>query len=151
MASDRRQAEEAGVSGPLPMAVYEAAVRVCGESLHWKNMLKKLFVRAGVREQGFEWYRTLSKFVIARSVLVDLEHVGLKGWKVQRRFVAELPTSRSRSLKFQISGVARKRCASYDESLSSNMYWSILRTTHAIVAGKKRQTASLLVAPVTSC
>jgi hypothetical protein len=87
MASDRHQA---GVSGPLPIAVYEAAVRVCGESLHWKNTLRKLFVRAGVKEQAFERYRTLSKFVIARSVLDDLERVGQKGWTVQRRFVAEL-------------------------------------------------------------
>lgn len=72
------------------MAVYEAAVRVCGETLHWKNALKKLFVRAGVKEQVFERYRHLTKFVIARSILDDLERVGRRGWSVQRRFVAEL-------------------------------------------------------------
>lgn len=75
---------------PLPVAVYEAAVRVCGETLHWKNTLKKLFVRAGVKEHVFERYRHLSKFVIARSILDDLERLGRKGWSVQRRFVAEL-------------------------------------------------------------
>lgn len=76
--------------GPIPLPVYEAVVRVCGETLHWKSTLRRAMRRAGVSENGFARYEGLSKFVIARSILDDLERVGAKGWRVQRRLVAEL-------------------------------------------------------------
>ncbi len=55
---------------PLPFPVYEAAVRVCGETIFWKSTMKRLFRRAGVAEAAWVRYEELSKFKIARTLQV---------------------------------------------------------------------------------
>jgi hypothetical protein len=76
---------------PIPLAVYEAVVNVCGQTLYWKSTLRTVFRRSGVAERALDKYeQQFSKFQIARHILDDLERVGAKGWIVQRRIVREL-------------------------------------------------------------
>lgn len=75
---------------PVPYSVFEAAVAVAGQSLHWKASLKQILRSCGVSENGYERYRDLSKYQIMRNIWADLDRAGPSGRKVQHRIVREL-------------------------------------------------------------
>lgn len=81
-----------GPDGPLPLAVWDAVVRVCGESFHWRRSVLTAPRRAGVAQHAVDRYDTsgMGKFLIARTALDELNRSGRRGWIVQRRLVAEL-------------------------------------------------------------
>lgn len=75
---------------PIPLAVFEAAVRVAGESLYWKDSLKRLMRSCGVSENGHARYAALTKYQIFRSVWGDLDNAGVRGLKVQHNLIEAL-------------------------------------------------------------
>lgn len=75
---------------PIPHAVFEAAVSVAGEALHWKDSLRQLLRSSGVSENGYERYADRSKYQIMRNIWADLDRAGDRGGQVQRRIVQEL-------------------------------------------------------------
>ncbi len=78
------------MGSPLPFAVREAVVEVCGKAFWLKDPLKALMVSAGLRPSIFDQYAGESKFRIARNVLSELDAMGEEGWLVQRRIVSIL-------------------------------------------------------------
>ncbi len=76
----------------VPFPVFEAAVRVAGEALHWKSSLKQIMRSSGVSDNAFARYSDLSKYQIFRSVWDDLENAGVRGRKVQHNLIAALAT-----------------------------------------------------------
>jgi hypothetical protein len=76
-------------SSPLPFAAREALIQACGTVFHWKSGLVQLFVSSGVPERAIRRYvdQGLAKFIIARSVLSDLDERGAAGHKVQWQIV----------------------------------------------------------------
>ena len=74
-------------TNPLPFAVREALIQACGTVFHWKRGLIQLFVSAGVPEPAVTRYRDEVKYVIARSVLADLDDRGVAGRRVQWQVV----------------------------------------------------------------
>ena len=75
---------------PVPYAVYEAAVSVAGEALHWKESLERILRASGVAQKTYDRYEHLSKYQILRNVWGDLDGVGTKGRVVQHRIVKGL-------------------------------------------------------------
>lgn len=76
-----------GNTNPLPFAVREALIQACGTVFHWKRGLIQLFVSAGVPEPSVTRYRDEVKYVMARSVLADLDDRGAAGRRVQWQIV----------------------------------------------------------------
>lgn len=74
-------------TNPLPFAVREALIQACGTVFHWKRGLIQLFVSAGVPEPAVSRYRGEVKYVMARSVLADLDDRGATGRRVQWQIV----------------------------------------------------------------
>lgn len=74
----------------IPFAVFEAAVRVAGEALHWKRSLEQLLRSCGVSANGYARYSHLSKYQIFRSIWDDLDQAGGRGRTVQRNLIAAL-------------------------------------------------------------
>lgn len=74
-------------TNPLPFAVREALIQACGTVFHSKRGLIQLFVSAGVPEPAVTRYRGEVKYVIARSVLADLDDRGVAGRRVQWQVV----------------------------------------------------------------
>ena len=72
---------------PVPFPVFEAAVRVAGEALHWKRSLRQILRDCGVSENGYARYQQLSKFQILRSIWDDLDKVGSRGRQVQHKII----------------------------------------------------------------
>jgi hypothetical protein len=77
-------------TNPLPFAVREALIQACGTVFHWKRGLIQLFVSAGVPEPAVTRYRDEVKYVIARSVLADLDGRGAAGRRVQWQIVESM-------------------------------------------------------------
>lgn len=75
---------------PVPFSVFEAAVRVAGQGLHWKHSLRRILRTSGVSENGYERYSTLSKYVIMRSIWDDLDRAGARGRRVQHQIIQAL-------------------------------------------------------------
>lgn len=75
---------------PVPLSVFEAAVRVAGEALYWKDSLKRIMRNCGVSENGYARHATLSKYQIFRSVWGDLDNAGTPGRTVQHKLVVAL-------------------------------------------------------------
>jgi hypothetical protein len=74
----------------VPFPVFEAAVRVAGEALHYKDSLKQIMRNAGVSENGYARYSDLSKYQIFRNVWDDLNNAGARGRTVQRNLIDAL-------------------------------------------------------------
>jgi hypothetical protein len=70
--------------------VFEAAVRVAGEALHWKSSLKQIMRSSGVSENGYPRYSDLSKYQIFRHIWDDLANAGARGRKVQHNLIGAL-------------------------------------------------------------
>lgn len=75
---------------PVPYPVYEAAVAVAGEALHWKQSLERIVRASGVAQKTYDRYQHLSKYQILRNIWGDLDAVGNKGRIVQHRIVKAL-------------------------------------------------------------
>ena len=75
---------------PVPFPVFEAAVRVAGEALHWKRSLRQILRDCGVSENGYARYQHLSKFQILRSIWDDLDKVGSRGRQVHHKIITAL-------------------------------------------------------------
>jgi hypothetical protein len=71
----------------VPFPVFEAAVRVAGEALHYKDSLKQIMRNSGVSENGYARYSDLSKYQIFRNVWDDLNNAGSRGRTVQRNLI----------------------------------------------------------------
>lgn len=76
----------------VPTEVVEAAVSVCGAAFHYKDQLRAVLVGAGVPPEVYSRWAVdgASKYVIARSVLADLNGRGAGGQGVVRRVVTDL-------------------------------------------------------------
>ena len=74
----------------VPYALQEAAVQVCGTVFYFKPPLQKLLAHAGVPPALIRKYAQEPKFVMARSILAELDHFGDPGAAIQRRIVREL-------------------------------------------------------------
>jgi restriction endonuclease Mrr len=74
----------------IPYPVFEAAVRVAGEALHWKASLKQIMRNCGVSENGYVRYADLNKYRIFRSIWDDLDRAGPRGRQVQHKLIAAL-------------------------------------------------------------
>lgn len=74
----------------IPHSVFEAAVRVAGETLYWKRSLRRILRTSGVKEAAIIRYENLSKYQILRGVWDQLDKAGPRGLKVQKSIVAAL-------------------------------------------------------------
>lgn len=74
----------------VPFPVFEAAVRVAGEALHYKDSLKQIMRNCGVSENGYARYSDLSKYQIFRNIWDDLSSAGTRGRTVQRKLIVAL-------------------------------------------------------------
>jgi hypothetical protein len=81
---------ENAVVDAIPFPVFEAAVRVAGEALHWKRSLEQILRSCGVSENGYARYSHLSKYQIFRSIWDDLDKAGARGRTVQHNLVTAL-------------------------------------------------------------
>lgn len=94
--STRRRAPQPVCTGQtvlvsvIPHSVFEAAVRVAGETLYWKRSLKRLLRTAGVSEGAIVQYEHLTKYQILREVWARLDSAGPRGLKVQKAIVGAL-------------------------------------------------------------
>jgi hypothetical protein len=74
----------------ISYALQEAAVQVCGTAFYYKGPLRTLLTRAGVPAPLVGKYSGESKYVMARSVLTELDRHGPAGANIQRRVIREL-------------------------------------------------------------
>ena len=74
----------------VPHSVFEAAVRVAGETLYWKRSLKRLLRTSGVSESAVVQYEHLTKYQMLREVWARLDNAGPRGLRVQLAIVAAL-------------------------------------------------------------
>src|SRR4051794_31267291 len=77
-------------TNPLPFAVREALIQASGTVFYWKRGLIQLFVSAGVPEPAVTRYQDEVKYVIARSILADLDGRGAAGRRVQWQIVENM-------------------------------------------------------------
>lgn len=106
----RRIGQNASVE-PVPFPVFEAAVRVAGEALHWKSSLKQILRNSGVSENGYARYSDLSKYQIFRHIWDDLANAGARGRKVQHNMIAALANLDGPDPKAPDPAAARKAIA----------------------------------------
>lgn len=76
-------------------ALQEAIVQACGTVFYYKRPLKELLVRAGVPRPLADKYDELSKFVMTREILAELDGLGDPGVRVQRQIARELAAMRT--------------------------------------------------------
>lgn len=79
----------------LSWALQEQIVQVCGTAFWYKRPLRALLVKADVPGPLVDKYWDLSKYVMVREILDELERHGDPGLKVQRKIVRELASIRS--------------------------------------------------------
>ena len=79
----------------VPYAVQEAVVQVCGTAFWYKRKLKALLVHAGVPAALVSKYEDLSKFLMVREILAELDGRGDSGVRVQHQIVQELGAMRN--------------------------------------------------------
>lgn len=79
-------------TSPLPADLREAVVSACGQAFHYKDTLRPVFVNAGVPGEFFDGLREqeVSKYVICREILRDLDRHGERGRKIQWAVVREI-------------------------------------------------------------
>jgi hypothetical protein len=77
---------------PLSAELREAVVSACGQAFHYKDTLRPVFVNAGVPGLRFDGLREqeLSKYVICREILRELDGYGERGRNVQQAIVVQL-------------------------------------------------------------
>ena len=82
---------------PLSADLREAVVSACGQAFFYKDTLRPVFVNAGVSGALFDGLceQGMSKYVICREVLRELDRHGERGRKIQRAIVAELASLRT--------------------------------------------------------
>ncbi len=80
------------MSKQVPSEVQEAAIKVCGSALLYRDRLRGIFLSAGVPVALYDRYDdpSRSKFVIARQIFGDLDQAGEAGAAIQLRIVEEL-------------------------------------------------------------
>lgn len=79
-----------GLMSAVPHSVFEAAVRVAGETLYWKRSLRRILRTSGVAEAAVRRHEHLSKYQILRGVWGELDSAGARGLKVQKNIVTAL-------------------------------------------------------------
>jgi len=80
---------------PLSWALQEQVIQACGTAFWYKPPLRSLFLRAGVPGPLVSKYHDESKFVMARSILGELDEQGEPGVAIQHKIVRELASIRT--------------------------------------------------------
>ena len=74
---------------PLSFEIREHMIQCIGLCLHYKDKVEAFFISCGVNKNLVLKYKSLAKFVWARSVLTDLDDIE-NGFDIQRRILTEL-------------------------------------------------------------